>query len=56
VASQGFIDNYQGVRISNSGQRFMIDQAIVWNLTDPAGNYCGQAATFDQWQYLNTGV
>jgi MEKHLA domain len=53
VANQGFIDNYQGVRISNSGQRFMIDRAIVWNLTDPAGNYCGQAATFDQWQYLN---
>jgi MEKHLA domain len=53
VANQGFIDNYQGVRISKSGQRFMIERAIVWNLTDPAGNYCGQAATFDQWQYLN---
>jgi hypothetical protein len=54
VASQGFIDNYQGVRISNSGQRFMIDRAIVWNLTDPAGNYCGQAATFDQWQFVDS--
>ncbi len=53
VASQGFIDNYQGVRISKSGQRFMIDRATIWNLTDPTGNYCGQAATFNQWQYLD---
>lgn len=53
VASQGFIDNYQGVRISKNGHRFMIDRAIVWNLTDPAGNYCGQAATFDQWQFMD---
>jgi hypothetical protein len=53
VASQGFIDNYQGVRISNSGQRFRIKQTTIWNLSDPAGNYCGQAATFDQWQYLD---
>jgi MEKHLA domain len=54
VANQGFIDNYQGVRISKSGQRFMIDRAIVWNLTDTAGNYCGQAATFDQWQFVDS--
>ena len=53
VENQGFIDNYQGVRISKSGQRFMIKQTTIWNLTDPAGNYCGQAATFEQWQYLN---
>ncbi len=52
VASQGFIDNYQGIRIAKSGKRFMIERVIVWNLTNTAGNYCGQAATFDQWQYM----
>jgi MEKHLA domain len=53
VAQQGFIDDYQGIRISKNGQRFRIDRAIVWNLADFAGNYCGQAATFDQWQLLD---
>jgi hypothetical protein len=53
VESQGFIDNYQGVRISKSGQRFMIKKTIIWNLADLTGNYCGQAATFDQWQYID---
>lgn len=55
VANQGFIDNYQGVRISKGGQRFMIKQTTIWNLTDPAGNYCGQAATFAQWQFIDNG-
>jgi MEKHLA domain len=49
---QGFIDNYRGIRISSSGRRFEIDRAIVWNLTDPQGQPCGQAATFANWQYL----
>ncbi|MEW4451143.1 MEKHLA domain-containing protein [Bremerella sp. JC817] len=29
-----------------------IEQAIVWNLTDAAGNHVGQAATFDHWTFL----
>jgi hypothetical protein len=53
VERQGFIDNYQGIRISKSGQRFQIDRAIVWNLTDQVGNYCGQAATFAAWQFCD---
>jgi MEKHLA domain len=52
VQSQGFIQNYQGVRISSSGKRFNIAQATIWNLTDTAGKPCGQAATFGNWQYL----
>jgi MEKHLA domain len=52
VAQTGFIDNYQGIRISKNGQRFMIDRATVWNLTDTAGSYCGQAATFATWKFL----
>lgn len=53
VARQGYIDNYAGVRLSSSGRRFMIHQAIVWNLRDAQGKYVGQAAYFDQWEYLN---
>ncbi len=49
---QGFIDNYQGIRISSSGRRFEIDRATIWNLTDLQGQPCGQAATFANWQYL----
>jgi len=52
VAKKGFIDDYQGVRISKSGRRFRIDKAIVWNLIDEHDQYCGQAATFDRWTYL----
>ncbi len=46
---QGFVDDYSGVRISTTGKRFRIERAIVWNLIDEAGSYCGQAATFEQW-------
>jgi MEKHLA domain len=50
--TQGFIKNYQGIRISQSGRRFGISDAIIWNLQDQHGQYCGQAATFDRWQFL----
>ena len=47
--TQGYIDNYSGVRISKTGRRFFIETAIIWNLLDPKGNRCGQAATFSHW-------
>lgn len=52
VAEQGFIDDYAGVRVSRSGRRFHIAGATVWNLVEPAGRACGQAATFASWRYL----
>ena len=52
VNRQGYIDNYAGVRISSHGRRFLIRQAIVWNLLDAQGHYAGQAACFDEWEYL----
>ena len=52
VAAQGFIDDYSGVRISRTGQRFRIEQATAWNLTDERGRLCGQAATFREWHDL----
>jgi hypothetical protein len=49
VTRDGFIDDYAGVRIAANGQRFRIEQAVVWNLIDDAGACHGQAATFTRW-------
>lgn len=52
VAEYGYIDNYRGIRISKAGRRFMIRNAVVWNLSDDAGVYRGQAACFSEWDFL----
>ncbi len=52
VSAEGFIENYAGIRISATGRRFRIEQAIVWNLIDAAGQVHGQAACFDRWTDL----
>lgn len=46
VTNLGFVDDYSGMRIARSGNRFMITNATVWNLVDATGVYHGQAATF----------
>lgn len=53
AARKGFFADYRGVRISRSGKRFLIEEAIVWNVLDEAGRPAGQAATFSQWRYLD---
>ncbi len=50
--ADGFINNYQGVRICSTGQRFAIHNVILWNVLDEKGGCCGQAATFNQWTFL----
>jgi len=50
--AHGFVDDYSGIRISKTGRRFRIERAIVWNVTDAAGEHRGQAATFDRWTPL----
>ena len=52
VTQRGFIDDYSGVRISQTGRRFRIAQATVWNLLTREGNHCGQAAMFSRWEFL----
>ncbi|MDA0268873.1 MAG: MEKHLA domain-containing protein [Cyanobacteria bacterium] len=49
VTTQGFISDYAGVRISKGGRRFWIRNVTVWNLRDPQGHYCGQAAVYSDW-------
>ena len=52
VAAHGFMTDYQGIRISRTGRRFLMKQATVWNVLDDHGTIQGQAATFSQWQPL----
>lgn len=52
VSSQGYVEDYSGVRISATGRRFRIARAIVWNVVDAQGRPLGQAAAFDQWTPL----
>jgi hypothetical protein len=52
VNAHGFIKNYQGIRISKTGKRFKISEAVVWNLVDDKGTYHGQAACFSDWTFL----
>lgn len=47
VAADGFIDDYTGVRVSASGRRFLIVDALVWDLRDDDGRRLGQAALID---------
>jgi hypothetical protein len=52
VTAHGFIDNYSGIRVSRTGCRFRILEAMVWNLLDARQNYAGQAARFSRWELL----
>jgi hypothetical protein len=52
VTQQGFVDGYSGARIASSGRRFMISNTTIWNLTDEAGVFHGQAAEFADWEPL----
>jgi len=52
--SQGYISNYRGIRIASNGDRFYIDQAIIWNVVDQEGKLWGQAATFHNWEAIQS--
>jgi hypothetical protein len=52
VSRKGYIANYSGIRISAKGTRFLIKNAVVWNLIDEKSKCHGQAAMFNQWEYL----
>lgn len=52
VQLNGYIKNYTGIRISSTGRRFQINNAIVWNVTDSSGEAIGQAVKFSEFEYL----
>jgi hypothetical protein len=49
---RGFIDTYRGIRISGTGRRFLVENALIWNVLDAAHQRIGQAATFSHWTWL----
>ncbi|MCA8989909.1 MAG: MEKHLA domain-containing protein [Planctomycetaceae bacterium] len=55
TSKQGFVDDYRGIRVTSTGQRFLIERATVWNLSDASGTRVGQAATFSEWVPLTKG-
>ncbi len=52
VSKQGYFDNYEGIRISSTGKRFKIKNAIIWNVNDDNGKFIGQAAYFESIEYI----
>ena len=52
VAEQGYVDDYHGVRISSSGRRFVMEDAVVWDVVDDDGARHGQAVLFERWTRL----
>lgn len=62
---KGYVDHYEGIRISSTGRRFRILDGIIWNVVDEmvvdeAGDaselseaHCwGQAAMFSRYEFL----
>ncbi|MGF6959175.1 PAS domain S-box-containing protein [Paraburkholderia youngii] len=43
VQQLGYETNYRGVRVTKSGERFIIEQATLWQLLDADGTLHGQA-------------
>lgn len=52
VTEKGYSKNYSGIRISKTGRRFEIKNVILWNVYDSENNRIGQAALFDEYDYL----
>lgn len=52
VAEKGYSKDYSGIRVSKTGRRFEIKNAIIWNVYDSENNRIGQAAVFDEYDYL----
>ena len=50
---RGYLDTYQGVRVTSTGRRFLVENALIWNVVGVEGRRVGQAATFLQWTWLS---
>ena len=48
VRADGFIDDYEGVRIARDGTRFRVSGAIVWMVVVEGVTH-GQAALIREW-------
>lgn len=52
VTAKGYSKDYSGIRVSKTGKRFEIKNVILWNVYDSENNRIGQAAMFDEYNYL----
>lgn len=52
ASRRGYIENYRGVRVTRGGRRFLIEETILWNVTDADCVMHGQAAAIGKWQWL----
>ncbi|MBD0389812.1 MAG: MEKHLA domain-containing protein [Nostoc sp. C3-bin3] len=52
AATKGFVNNYSGIRTSSSGQRFLIENVLLWNILDEQNQHYGQAAFFSTWKFI----
>jgi MEKHLA domain len=50
--TNGYIQNYQGIRISKTGKQFWIENVTLWTVKDAQHRAIGQAATFSHWQFI----
>ena len=51
VTKNNIVSNYQGIRISLDKKKFLIKEAVVWNIVIN-DQFFGQAATFDKYEYI----
>ncbi len=50
VDRNGFAAGYSGIRIAQSGRRFLIEDGVLWQLRAQDGTLRGVAATFAKWR------
>ncbi|MGN6208196.1 MEKHLA domain-containing protein [Asticcacaulis sp.] len=50
--ARGWVDDYTGIRIASTGQRFHIRNTTLWNVVDSQGVHHGQAAFIRDWRFL----
>ncbi len=53
AAARGWVENYQGIRISAKGRHFRIAETILWTVTDAQGLRYGQAALIGRVERLD---
>lgn len=54
LASGQVVRGYSGVRVSATGRRFRILDAVIWPVVDDSEAVVGQAAAVPRWEYLDT--
>lgn len=52
ATTSGFICTPQLIRVSSTGKRFRIANLTLWEVLDETNQRCGQAATFEQWEFI----